>query len=249
MRKRTSKVWLSINDEDFIKLVKNSVTLKEVLNYFGFENKGSNYKTCRERIKHLNIDTSHFLSNTDISNESRKVIKEDFLKDLIYPSRRTRSSIKKYLVKFDLLEYKCAECGIKEKWNGKKISLQLDYINGINNDNRLENLRFLCPNCHSQTPNFAGKSLKKQYSCKQCGGNKKTKESKLCVKCRGKFLHPEKDCWPPQDEMKKLIWEKPMSHIAQDLGVSDKSVAKFCKRHNIEKPSRGYFLKSKQEKQ
>ena len=53
-------------------------------------------------------------------------------------------------------EYKCEICGISE-WQGKELSLQLDHINGINNDNRIENLRLLCPNCHSQTETFSGR--------------------------------------------------------------------------------------------
>ena len=68
--------------------------------------------------------------------------------------------LKERLVKEKYLEYKCAECGITE-WNGKPLSLHLDHINGINNDHRIENLRFLCPNCHSQTNTYAGKNKKK----------------------------------------------------------------------------------------
>jgi 5-methylcytosine-specific restriction endonuclease McrA len=60
-------------------------------------------------------------------------------------------------VKENRLEYKCANCGIKE-WNNLPLSLQLDHINGVNNDHRLENLRFLCPNCHSQTDTYSGKN-------------------------------------------------------------------------------------------
>ena len=58
------------------------------------------------------------------------------------------------------LEYKC-ECGITDTWQGKKITLELDHINGINSDNRIENLRYLCPNCHSQTPTFRGRNINK----------------------------------------------------------------------------------------
>jgi len=69
--------------------------------------------------------------------------------------------MKKILLSKNLLEYKCYHCGIKE-WNSKEISLQLEHINGINNDNRVENLTLLCPNCHSQTPTFAGKNKGKK---------------------------------------------------------------------------------------
>lgn len=71
-----------------------------------------------------------------------------------------RSRIKALILDRGLLKYECAECAISQ-WRGKKLSLHLDHINGVNNDNRLENLRFLCPNCHSQTETYCGKANKK----------------------------------------------------------------------------------------
>tara|TARA_Y100000593_G_C4209246_1_gene285940 strand:- start:30 stop:623 length:594 start_codon:yes stop_codon:yes gene_type:complete len=65
--------------------------------------------------------------------------------------------IKKYALQAGLLEDKCSQCGIYE-WNGKEIVLELDHINGINNDHRLDNIRLLCPNCHSQTSTWRGKN-------------------------------------------------------------------------------------------
>lgn len=73
----------------------------------------------------------------------------------------TTQKLKARILKEELLPYICVECQNTGIHNGKKLTLQLDHINGINNDNRLENLRFLCPNCHSQTNNYAGKNIKK----------------------------------------------------------------------------------------
>jgi len=70
-----------------------------------------------------------------------------------------RHIVKRRLISEKIISYSCAGCGNTGSYNGKKLTLQLDHINGVNNDNRLENLRFLCPNCHSQTDTF-------------CGGNK-----------------------------------------------------------------------------
>lgn len=63
--------------------------------------------------------------------------------------------LKKRLLDAELLEYKCQICGNTGIWQGEELMLQLDHINGCHTDNRLKNLRFLCPNCHSQTETFS----------------------------------------------------------------------------------------------
>ena len=70
------------------------------------------------------------------------------------------NKLKKRIIKAGVLENKCSSCGI-DKWNGTDIVLQLDHINGKSKDHRLENLRLLCPNCHSQTPTWCGKNKSK----------------------------------------------------------------------------------------
>ena len=87
-----------------------------------------------------------------------------------WSSNKTRSKIRSEIIKNKLLPYMCNECGISE-WKGNSLSLHLDHINGINNDNRLDNLRFLCPNCHSQTDTFAGKNINRKNILLQCNGS------------------------------------------------------------------------------
>jgi len=74
-----------------------------------------------------------------------------------YPNYKT-SVLKKRLVTEGILVYNCTSCGIGDEWNGNPIVLQLDHINGIHDDHRLENLRLLCPNCHSQTDTWCGRN-------------------------------------------------------------------------------------------
>ena len=76
---------------------------------------------------------------------------------LIVGVNTSRSYLKKRIIKEKLLDYHCQICGI-DSWQGQPLSLHLDHIDGNRFDSRLENLRFLCPNCHSQTPTFAGKN-------------------------------------------------------------------------------------------
>lgn len=73
-------------------------------------------------------------------------------------STYSNEMIKLRIIKNNFIEYKCVECGLEDTWMDKLIILDLDHINGDNTDNRLSNLRFLCPNCHSQTNTYKGRN-------------------------------------------------------------------------------------------
>lgn len=81
---------------------------------------------------------------------------------LVEDSTYARCALKKRLIDCGLLEYKCACCGIEAEWNGKPMPLILDHINGVNNDNRLENLRFVCSNCDSQLDTYKARNKRKR---------------------------------------------------------------------------------------
>jgi 5-methylcytosine-specific restriction endonuclease McrA len=77
--------------------------------------------------------------------------------------KMARGSIKRRLLELGLLDDCCSRCGICD-WRGKPLVHHLDHINGVRDDWRLDNLRMLCPNCHSQTPTFAGRNLRRLSS-------------------------------------------------------------------------------------
>lgn len=91
----------------------------------------------------------------DIVSKVKKLTLDDVL---VENCKHSRLSLKRLLLKYNILDYKCAICSINT-WNNEFLSLELDHINGVYNDNRLENLRFLCPNCHSQTPTHGAKNI------------------------------------------------------------------------------------------
>ena len=146
----------SISDEDFMNIVSSSFSYSEILRSIGLTtNGGSSTFSIKNRIKILKLSISHFRPN----GKKKDSVQKPLCDILTTNSNTSRQSVKKRLLKENVLKYKCNICGIF-KWNNKELSLHLDHINGVNNDNRIENLRLLCPNCHSQTETYAGKNKK-----------------------------------------------------------------------------------------
>ena len=147
-----------LSDEQFVELLKKSSTISEVLFKLGYTVKGNSwgYSQVKRRMDDLNLDYSIFKGKSAVikTNKLNNVKKEDILKE---NCKHQRIVLRRYIIKNNLSPYKCAICGCTE-WQGKTLSLELDHINGINNDNRLENLRFLCPNCHSQTSTYGSRN-------------------------------------------------------------------------------------------
>ena len=138
--------------ETLQKLAKESFTWAELQRKLGYNTKGGGvYNKIRSLIKEHDIDITHFKGKGHGTSNTARVE--------LNSSYGNLRSLKRRLVKENILKYVCAECGIYD-WNGKQLTLQLDHINGVNNDNRLENLRLLCPNCHSQTETFGGGNTK-----------------------------------------------------------------------------------------
>lgn len=79
-------------------------------------------------------------------------------KVMVENSTYSRHALKKRLIEENIIKYKCDICGSDPIWRGEPMPLILDHINGINNDNRLENLRFVCSNCDSQLPTYKSKN-------------------------------------------------------------------------------------------
>jgi 5-methylcytosine-specific restriction endonuclease McrA len=142
------------SDEEIRNFLSESYSLWEFCKKIGYKNKSSRtYQVIKQNLSDRNIclkEYPHLYKKLGIT--SKKSNEDIFHKNSVYD----RKDLKRKIIKEGILEYKCSMCGISE-WMNKPLSLQLDHINGINNDNRLENLRFLCPNCHTQTPTWGSK--------------------------------------------------------------------------------------------
>lgn len=142
------------------------------------------------------LDTTHFSSITNNNSKRHKITFEERF-SLREDKITNTNSLKNELLKLNIKEHKCELCGNSE-WNNKPIPLQVHHINGNRFDNRIENLQLLCPNCHAQTDNFAGKNVRnkelKLYICVCCGkqfhrgnGSSKFSTQYCSAECRDKM--------------------------------------------------------------
>ena len=105
----------------------------------------------------MNISTNHFKHSGGLSSK-RYTLEEIFKENSEYTNL---GRIKEKILANNLMEYKCSICGNEGEWLGKPLTLQLDHIDGNNKNHSLTNLRFLCPNCHTQTETYGSKSRAK----------------------------------------------------------------------------------------
>lgn len=159
----TNKIY-ECTDEQFVNLIKNSANIAEVLFKLGYTVKGNSwgYSQVKQRMTDLNLSSANFKGKNAYyeTNKEREISPDKLFR---INCKHTRTVLRRNIIRNNLLPYKCAICGIS-KWNNKTLSLELDHINGMNNDNRLENLRFLCPNCHSQTTTYGSRNQQRNES-------------------------------------------------------------------------------------
>lgn len=220
-------------DEDFIKAVKESISVAETLRAIGLQVTGSNYKTVHRTVARMGLNTDHWLGQSHLQGKSHKWTKKTPLTEIMLENSTygSTSSLKSRMVREGILTYECAVCGISS-WLGRPITLQLDHINGVNNDHRRENLRLLCPNCHSCTPTFAGRNIlkvaKSDSICKRCG-DKVSKLRFMCRKCAASE-RPTKIDWPGKETLSEMLESMGMGDVGRRLGVSGNAIRKHMKR-------------------
>jgi hypothetical protein len=147
-------------DQELIAAVKSSFSIACVLKILRLSPTGSNYKAMHMHFSRLRLDTSHFTGQGHLRGKHhswtpRRPLSEILVEHSTYIWTPT---LKRRLLKGGVLVNRCSLCGRPPVWRGGPLTMILDHRNGNNTDNRLENLRLLCPNCNSQQPTFAGKN-------------------------------------------------------------------------------------------
>jgi 5-methylcytosine-specific restriction endonuclease McrA len=141
------------------KAVKDSISYAEAIRRIGRAVGSTQYRWLKKKIEELDIDTSHLKGKSHGRTPVERISSENMNNPHLSTKR-----VKLIVIRENLIPYQCSECENPGEWNGKKLILILDHINGIRNDHRLENLRFLCPNCNSQTDTFCGRNKSRGIS-------------------------------------------------------------------------------------
>lgn len=225
----------NLTKDELMNLIESSNSVREILLKVGYKNTGTYlYNSFNSLLKTHQIENTGFKpSKKKISEYKSYELSEIFIKDSKFGNR---TSIKKKLIKYNIMEYKCSKCKISD-WMGSPITLQLEHKNGINNDNRVENLELLCPNCHSQTSTYCGRNIKYEDKFCKCG-EKISRKKEKCRKCildkmkETNFSNRKVKNRPDIEEIVKNVNEHGYLKTGRIYGVSDNTIRKWIKWEN-----------------
>jgi len=229
------------SESDLRAAIAQGVCWADALRSLGYEAKGHNYRTVKKWAAKWGIRTDHFdpSARTRRSTASRELPLDQLL---VEHSTHKRQSVKRRLLREGIKQPFCEMCGQSEIWRDRPMSLVLDHINGVPDDNRLENLRILCPNCNATLDTHCGRNVPRERVCPGCQQMfvPFTLRHRYCsTKCWG-TVYSDRKKGIPQPWLRKV--ERPsyrrlisdlsqlsMVKVGAKYGVSDNAVRKWLR--------------------
>lgn len=175
-----------VSKEKLEELINTSQSISQMIEKLGLRKTATQISKIKKRLLQEgfeigSIEELFYFKRNQPQAKKKSIILDDIL---VKNSNYNIRGRKKELFEKGILKEECYSCGIGPKWNGKIIALQFDHINGDHKDNRVENLRILCPNCHSQTETYSGRNQKKIINCLKCKEEcQKSNQLNYCPSC------------------------------------------------------------------
>jgi hypothetical protein len=221
--------------EELREAVAQSTSLTDVLRALGLRPAGGNHANIRAWIKRLGFSTEHFVHRVVVPRSEPRPLEEVLVAGSTYPRR----SVKQRLYSEGLKQRTCEMCGQGEDWNGRHMSLILDHINGVADDNRLENLRIVCPNCAATLDTHCGSNKRRvlvDRPCEICGATFRPRYaqqrfcSHTCAHRRDRGVPKpalRRVERPPYEQLIAEVKQVGFSATGRKYGVSDNAVRKW----------------------
>jgi hypothetical protein len=249
--------------------VRLSVSVAGVIRLLGLRQAGGTQTLVSRRILEYGLDTSHFTGKSTNRGPGHKgpitLPPDKILVKRFTGTRRPAVQLRRAMVKSGI-PFSCTTCGVGSTWCNRELKLQVNHRNRDWLDDRLENLEFLCPNCHSQTEGWCNSKGGAELFSTALQGRLRRKRksanvgmadieslglsalnervgSSPSLRTRTSLVQPCKGCWPSVEELARMVMDNPVTKVARLIGVSDVAVKKRCRRLGVETRPVGYWAK------
>lgn len=231
-------------ESELREIVARSTTLAEVLRHFGLRAAGGNFRLLRRWLEEWGISTAHFTGTPPPPRKEPVPLDEVLVIDSTYH----RGHLKQRLYAEGLKQRRCELCGQGEEWRGRPMALILDHINGVADDNRLENLQIVCPNCAATLDTHCGRKNRRplvDQPCERCGASFRPRSahqrycSRDCGMRYDRSGRPRPGARrverPPYEALVAEVAALGWSAVGRKHGVSDNAVRKWVRAYERER--------------